>query len=71
VNARTLQLIADEFSESVDYEALELADWLDAQDWSREDSREKARRAALLLRSNQPLKKALLCVGAWEVLEQL
>ena len=34
----------------------ELADWLDAQDWSREDSREKARRAALLLRSNQPLK---------------
>jgi len=56
VNARTLQLIADEFAESVDHEAIELADWLDAQDWSREDSREKARRAALLLRSNQPLK---------------
>ncbi len=49
--------IADEFAETTDPEALELADWIEAQSW-RGANAEKAQRVAVVLRANQPLRMA-------------
>ncbi len=57
MNRRTLSKIADLFAESVDEEALQLADWIEAQPW-RGANVEKAERIAVVLRANQPLKMA-------------